>query len=578
MRALVPVFSAPTGLSSSGFPYLDHAAFQVFRDTVPHLLGQGHLTLLAAQALRDGVRDQSGLTDAQRESFERAFKVVRSMVYTAVITAPSDLWLLRIIMGSFVDLGLQEQLLDGAVLSGRGSVDAPLDPRELQINVQFLRSRAMLARREPGYGLGGSPSQRDTWSHALSLPESWVMCSALWIKAFQRVDLSPEELAVLEALMAPLPLGDARSAGWSPDWADIELGFRMIGIVLGVTAAGHSKALQAGDATVLHGALGGSPLEASVLAFFDEVGFTDGGEVTDVGRRGFARGPAPYGIIDSYRPYMARTSDALRSGSTEVWVERTANVAASQDANRRTFIGANDALDAFCAKYDFSYQVFIEHAMGRGEAIRQRWGRSGGSALSFFGADLEDPSIDAAIKEQSEGHLPANLTFIRNADIGRPEVVGRALEREGALGRGAVMMVGNGFHEIRNQTDERMVSVFQGYHDAGFILLFTEASALSVADLLETAYNTYHAGFKYVHEKSGQGLRPAYPVPASKEHSLRASWNGCATRAGYVRVDEFCHRSRTIYPYNPPDRHNPAISVTHFFIPGWLATELGVSY
>ncbi len=121
------------------------------------------------------------------------------------------------------------------------------------------------------------------------------------------------------------------------------------------------------------------------------------------------------------------------------------------------------------------------------------------------------------------------------------------------------------------------MQVFRQYEEAGILLLFTEESALSVDDLLHTAWNTYHAGFKYVHERSGQGLRPASPVPPSAlDGPLPASWTECSTRAGYVRSSEFCSRSRTIYPYTPASGHNPAISVTHFFIPGRVARTLGL--
>ena len=109
------------------------------------------------------------------------------------------------------------------------------------------------------------------------------------------------------------------------------------------------------------------------------------------------------------------------------------------------------------------------------------------------------------------------------------------------------------------------------------MLLFTEESALSVDDLLHTAWNTYHAGFKYVHERSGQGLRPAIPAPPSAlDGPLPASWTECATAAGYVRANAFCSRSRTIYPYTPASGHNPAISVNHFFVPAQVASALGL--
>ena len=139
------------------------------------------------------------------------------------------------------------------------------------------------------------------------------------------------------------------------------------------------------------------------------------------------------------------------------------------------------------------------------------------------------------------------------------------------------MVVGNGFHEVRNQTDESITAVFKGYQDAGIIIVFTEESALMNEDLLSTAWNTYHAGFRYVHERAGQVLRPAETfsgVPTKGYY--RSSWAHCAEEAGYVRVREFCSRSRTIFPYMPKNGRNPAISVNHFLVPRELAEEFGL--
>jgi hypothetical protein len=113
-----------------------------------------------------------------------------------------------------------------------------------------------------------------------------------------------------------------------------------------------------------------------------------------------------------------------------------------------------------------------------------------------------------------------------------------------------------------------MVEIFRGYHAAGILLLFTEENALSIDDLRATAWNTYHSGFKYVHEKSGQCLRPASPRERPRlGPPLRAAWSECATRAGYKRLDAYSTASRTIYPYPRKDGHNPSISVNHFFVP-----------
>ncbi len=169
------------------------------------------------------------------------------------------------------------------------------------------------------------------------------------------------------------------------------------------------------------------------------------------------------------------------------------------------------------------------------------------------------------------------MLFISGADIGDPSALIEFLHARNLPSEGAVMLVGNGFHEVRNQSDERMVEVFRAYHDAGFLLLFTEESALSTEDLLKTAWNTYHAGFRYVHTKSGQGLRPALKGPQPRfGKALPASWNECASKAGYVRLEPYCYRGRTIYPYAMKGRPNPAVSVSHFVIPRPLAESLGL--
>ncbi|MFQ5748244.1 MAG: hypothetical protein ACE5H3_02170 [Planctomycetota bacterium] len=253
-------------------------------------------------------------------------------------------------------------------------------------------------------------------------------------------------------------------------------------------------------------------------------------------------------------------------------MRRAANVTASQDANRPTFKAANDALDAFCRQHGFRYRVFLEHAVGRGEATRQRWERENGKDLRYFGADLEDAAIAAAEEEKRKGLLPANMEFFGRADIGRPEKVIAPLRGRGVETRGAVMMVGNGFHEIRDQTNERMVAVFRAYRKAGFLLIFTEESALTDEMLLQTGWNTYHAGFRYVHELSGQELRPA---EEGRRPGERWSWSRCAREAGYVELEEFSHRTRTIFPYTRSRRGNPSISVTRFCVPKELARRLG---
>jgi hypothetical protein len=252
-------------------------------------------------------------------------------------------------------------------------------------------------------------------------------------------------------------------------------------------------------------------------------------------------------------------------------VQRAKNIAASQDANRKTFQMANDTLDRFCHDYDFEYSVYVEHALGQGEATRQRLGKNGEESLQYFGADLEDAAIDRAAALQKQGVLPKNMKFIRRADIADPAAVISEIRANGFQTEGAVMFVGNGFHEVRGQTNERIIDVFRNYCDAGFILVFTEESALSDQDLRTTAWNTYHAGFRYVHEMSGQGLRPA----AGTDRYGRHSWKICAALGGYAVLPKYSIHTRTIYPFPRKGGYNPPISMTYFCVPAALARTLG---
>jgi len=69
------------------------------------------------------------------------------------------------------------------------------------------------------------------------------------------------------------------------------------------------------------------------------------------------------------------------------------------------------------------------------------------------------------------------------------------------------MVVGNGFHEIWTRSNATMVHVFGQYRRAGISLVFIEETALSTEQIRAAGWNTYHAGFRWIHEVSGQFLR-----------------------------------------------------------------------
>jgi hypothetical protein len=575
-RELAVLLTRPVGRTSAGYPYLEEPAWTRFRDWVPHTLGHGQRALDAANALVDSARGL-GATSDELANLEAAAQVVQQVVFTAAVTAPPDLWLLRYVLNAFDKLGLSERLLRGEHVEPGDH--PPLLEDELRIDLAFLLARGLLLRHGAGLRLSDHESAARALRELPSIDDDQpASLAAAWARALTS-EASDDERARLRDHAADPPVADARVPGrWAPTPEEIELGYRLVPLVLGLRSAGRVPSLveaERVDATTLFP--GDEALGTAALSVLRAAGVTDdGGALGAVGRRVLERGPGPFGIIEAYHGYMAQLPTILKRGRGEVWVERRANVDASQDANRRSFERANDALDRFCADTGFSYEVFIEHAIGRGEATRQRFSRDG-DARRYVGADLEDAAIDAAIEERDAGHLPAGMVFVREADIGIPDRLLDGLSAEGLSPDGAVMIVGNGFHEVREQTDERMTAVLAGYERAGIVLLFTEETALAIEDLLATAWNTYHAGFKYVHERSGQALRPAVPRPPSAlEGKLPMSWSECAERAGYVRAEAWSRRSRTVYPYTPVSGHNPSISVNHFFVPARIARELEI--
>ncbi len=586
VRRLAALCETPAGTSSADYPFLSQDAWETLRDEIAHLFAQGQRVLDAAAAL-EAALPAAGASDGAADNARRVLQVVRQVVLTAAITAPPDLWLLRNVLANLAEVGLTRRLLAGeAIVPHRCFADgAPLAAREVAVDLTFLQARGLVETYDEAFRVAGHPRARQALERLGPLASDQpVTATALWRRLFAAEALGEFDAATLAALGARPPRrGDERQNHWIPTVEEIELGWLLLPLVLGLRASGNSAGLEEGtilDAAALAPAR--ADLAAGALRIFDAAGWARAAgegraKITALGARGFARGAGPFGIIETYHTYLEHGVEILRGADARAWVHRDENVAASQEANRASFERAHDALDSFCRDTGFAYAVFIEHACGRGEATRLRRARSG-DGLHYFGADLEDAAIEAALAEQRAGRLPPDMVFVHRADIGRPEALLEALRAHGASAEGAVMMVGNGFHEVRAATDAQMVEVFAGYERAGIVLLFTEENALAVEDLRATAWNTYHAGFRWVHDKSGQSLRPATPrAPRHGGHALRAAWDDCARRAGYVRADAYCSRSRRIYPTTNPDGHNPAVSVNHFFVPARLAARLGLA-
>ncbi|WP_141733245.1 hypothetical protein [Oligoflexus tunisiensis] len=565
-KILAAIIQGETGMSSAGFPTISEISFHLWMTNVPHLFTQGSALLDWLQTIEEGIARTTPPSSQAVESWLRAIKVLETVIQTAAVTAPTDLWLMKHILTSHHRAGILKLLQSRKVVCLQDLASSQgLSIQQLRYDFHFLKSRAVVtdADGDDGCALTSHPQIQNLIDAFEPLdpaaPVNWL---PLLNQCFAGQTISREDRQQLtDFLTMPEELKPAPN--WIPGRLEMELGYRLVPLLL---AWRNSPYHQASPECVIPEKVVLSHLMNACLM---QAGLVhEGSKPTALGRRVLERGPGPFGIIHAYHEYMKHHSALLQGQRGQTWVARGENVAASQDANRKTFLMINDSIDRFMARHNFQMKVFIEHAVGQGEATRQRYARSGADTIQYFGADLEDAAIDRAVEAQKRGELPPNMRFVRKADIGDPGYLIKPLEAWGVSVQGAIMVVGNGFHEIRSQTNEKMIAVFKGYNEAGILLIFTEESALSDDDLLHTGWNTYHAGFRFVHEISGQGLRPAYEYDKETD---RLSWRACLERAGYWVHPSYTTQTRTIYPVPRANGYNPAISVNYFCIPTWLA-------
>lgn len=552
---LPKILSGDTSLSAGGYPIISEKSFELFLNNIPHLFKDGAVVLRWLAAVKQNL-EQTPYARAQQEaSVLRAVDVLETVTRTANITAPTDLWLLRQILATHQRIGSLSWMRRKAAFTRAQLASAfNLDETFLRHDLDFLLSRDYLtASSAQQFCMSALPQVQYTIEHLTDLPDREAN---YWVATFLEAFSSPSSDNAQKPLEAFLIFTDQSETrqGWPPTLSEIEYGYRLVPLVLALRKHGPSKQPWRKLPVVAH--------------FLERGGLVEtGGAASALGERVFNRAPGPFGIIYAYLDYMRQHENLLRGNRQNVWVARGENVAASRDANAKTFALINDSLDRFCRDQNFQFNVFIEHAVGYGEATRQRFEKDGEAHIQYFGADLEDAAIERAMQAQAQGDLPHNMRFIRRADIGDPQKLIQGIEAAGCKTQNAVMVVGNGFHEIRRQTNEKMVEVFRAYKNAGLILIFTEESALTNDDLRATAWNTYHAGFRYTHAISGQELRPVYDVDAGSDLPQVFSWEKCVTLAGYHLLKKYTTRTRTIYPYPRPDGRNPAISVNYFCAP-----------
>lgn len=558
---LLELLPSPTTRDAEGFTKISESAFRRFTTRIPHLFSDGQALLKWFDELSVVLRlDQSQnlLPAEMHASFERSAETFRSMVLTAAVTAPSDLWLMRQILATHAKNGLLDILEQGHEVITRE--DAPLfdmDEAQLFYDLEFLHNRGVLDRFADGYAKSHAFPFR--LGRSLELPNEFrIDLSGLLKTGFSGTVSAQEQDMVERWLRIPSRSGSGR--GWMPGRRDLELGYRILPVVLGLKAAGLLQGLKEGHAFPK------VRWSSGVETVLSEAGFLIKGRVSSLGARAFERGPGAYGIIGAYYPYLNQHDALLRNTGGGLKVDRGPNIAASRDANRKNFQTAVEILDDYAQTTGTRYGAVIEHALGLGIGVQEFIKKFGTADYRFFGVDYEAAALQGAMREQAEGRLPQHMKYLQ-ADIARPRPLIEYLKGERVLdtnGKQPVMIVGNGFHEARGRSDDEMIVLLKEYRAAGLLIVFTEESGLTGNQIRSAAWNTYHAGFRWTHQTSGQALRAPWPMDPPSE---RLSWTEVFEHAGYRVPREFRRGTRPLFPCDLPEERNPPISATFLCIP-----------
>lgn len=558
-RDLRRMLRSKVGRGVNGFLYFEDDSFEVFKK-IPHLFQNGERFLSTLRAVETLLQGETKLLADERNNLLAVCSLLRTLVLSANITAPSDLWLVREVLSSYAALGLIDQMRSFQL--SEFAFKHNLNDRLFRLDCELLLNRGYFEKKS-GQFIGWSPlyGASEQIAAMTPFPPSWPHN---WIPRV-RNGLHGMRDAMTKDWLGQLKVKRSETearAGWVADWRETQLGHRIVPILLAIrTSSFYDEIIRTahlGD-RVLRSEVGPDVCEALLAAGY----VLQDGSLTELGKRVFLRGPGPFGIIHAYYPYMEKHLDLLTKNEVHAWISRSENVAASQEANAKAFAGGLAGLERFQRETGFTFSVFIEHAVGKGEATRQFFSEHGEEHYQYFGFDLEEKAIEQTKNEKDAARLPKNMRLQAGTDIGKPNLVIGAVTAAGFDTREAVMVVGNGFHEVRNQTDALMTQVFRQYCEAGILLIFTEETGLSAEQIVGAAWNTYHAGFHYLHELSGQGLRA---FSGHREPPRTLTWKECAEAGGYKVLAEYCAFGRTVFP-RAPATDNPAINVTYFCVP-----------
>ncbi len=286
---LTRVLTSKTSLSTSGFPYISQSSFELFLQEIPHLFVYGRDLLNWLAHLEEGLQHSNPFQKSEVTSLQKAIFVLRNVVYSASICAPSDHWILKHILSVHAKIGLVHIFQDGGYLDREELADKlGLARRHLGWDLSFLHSRGYLRSRGSRYALAQCFQASDIFLQAKPLQEKFLtdMVDPI-VKVLSGNASGTERDLVREFYDYPETQHIPKS--WQADHFQIGIGYRLVPSVLALHVLKITSTIKAGAKL--------PDLFPEMERLFTDAGILQGDSVTSLGARVLSRGPGPFGII-----------------------------------------------------------------------------------------------------------------------------------------------------------------------------------------------------------------------------------------------------------------------------------------
>ncbi|HEY4492822.1 MAG TPA: hypothetical protein VI958_12535, partial [Acidobacteriota bacterium] len=306
-------------MSSSGYPYLSEISFRTFLQEVPHLFREGQILLSWVGQFEAKLESVRLFSPTELVSLQRAVFVLRQIVQSAAVCAPSDLWILRHVLSVHCALGLTNLYKTGAQFDlETTAAKYGLDARHLSWDFSLLHSRGYLEVRNKMWQWCISSAAKDVLQKITELPKEFLTD---WVELFVKLlsgNSSPEEQ---EQIARFLTYEDrtSPSARWEASYFQIEVGYRLVPMILALHVLKiRDGAREGASLTKLLPSL--TPEMVKLL--MDAGIMQENTALTALGLRVLHRAPGPFGIIHAYLPYMRVLADRLSGKPGQTWVQR----------------------------------------------------------------------------------------------------------------------------------------------------------------------------------------------------------------------------------------------------------------